>query len=141
MLRSRPAPPPPRYTELDTSSWTEMRTMASNRQASRVALLVAGGALLVGAGILSELSGCVFDAKQGYGDYAKAQRYDSIASVFLFASVGCFAVGVILGSSRRDMLQVALATAGVVAVVVISLYFFSASSVRAALQCTERSGR
>ena len=110
--------------------------MDPKRRRGRVVLLFAGSVLLAGALALSYQSGCIFDPKQGLGDFARAERYDFIAGTLFFASSGCFAIGAVLGHSRWDLLRIALMVGGGIGAATIAIYFIFDSGVRGVIKCT-----
>ena len=110
--------------------------MDPRTRTGRMVLLLAGSVLLCAALVLSYQSGCIFDSKQGFGDFAKAQRYDSIAGTLFYASTGCFAIGAVLGHSRWDLLSVALMVGGGIAASTIAIHFLFESGMRGVIKCT-----
>jgi hypothetical protein len=110
--------------------------MDPKSRTARVVLLFAGSVLLAGALVLSYQSGCIFDAKQGIGDFAEAQRYDFIAGTLFFGSTGCFAIGAVLGRSRWDLLRLAFMVGGGISAATIATYFIFGSGLRGVLTCT-----
>jgi hypothetical protein len=100
----------------------------------RIGLPVVGLLCLAAASLFAYRSGCVFDGKQGYGDYAQGQFYDSLAWLFFFGGIGSLtAAG--LSWSRRRWLQTILAMAATFIVGPLSLYLLLEWGIRGITTC------
>jgi hypothetical protein len=87
-----------------------------------LALLTAGLLFLAGACFASYHSGCVFDSKQGYGDYARGQLYANIALVLLVGEIGCVGLAALLCTHPRPLQALLLAVAAVLVAAPVSIY-------------------
>jgi hypothetical protein len=83
-----------------------MGTIASTAPTRRTTLILVGCVLLTGTFVMSFRADCVFDAKQGLGDWVTWERYGSVAGALFFSAIGCFLVAGILSATRREVMHV-----------------------------------
>ena len=90
--------------------------------------------LLGGACFLSYRSGCVFDGKQGYGNFALGTSYDSLAAVLLVADVACLVAAAIF-SSHRPLPRAILAVLAVLLGAPLGIYLMFEANLYGIAQC------
>jgi hypothetical protein len=106
----------------------------SSVSAKRCGLLVLAGILLVVMYATSYMSGCVFDGKQGFGDYALASRYDSVAFFAMVGELVCLTLAALI-EFHRPHLQSTVAIAAILVGLPVNWYIAAMAASRGTIAC------